>query len=180
MRPCPQFSVSGRVNRPHFEQSVTMLRALEPRLGIGKAAPHLVGIAVGGPAFRDPFVGVLLRDDVHHLGAANVIGDEMAAGPDPLDVPVGLQHIGRHVAALQQRAPHHLAGISGIVVAIERAADDRPDAVGADHEIRIECRPVGEAEHDGSPRSSIDARRWPRWIEAGSRLPASASKRSAR
>ena len=82
---------------------------LEARLGIGEAQPHLVGIAAGRPAFLDPFVGVLLGDDVHELPAADVIGEEMAARPDPLDVAGRLEHLLRHIAAVEQRTPHHLA-----------------------------------------------------------------------
>ena len=56
------------MKRPHFEHSVTTLSSVfEPRLGIGEAPPHLVGIAAGRPAFLDPLVGVLLRDDIHEL-----------------------------------------------------------------------------------------------------------------
>src|SRR5262245_9339325 len=85
------------------------------------------------PAFLDPLVGVLLGDDVDELPLADLVGDEVATRPDPLGVACRLEHVLRHVAALQQRAPHHLTRISRVVAAIERLTDDRPHAIGADH-----------------------------------------------
>src|SRR4029079_9599699 len=93
---------------------------LEPWLGVGEAQPHLVGIAAGRPAFLDPFAGVLLGDDIHELPAADVIGEEMAPGPDPLDMAGRLEHLLRHIAAVLERTPYHLSGIGRVVIAIER------------------------------------------------------------
>ena len=112
MRPRPQLSVRGRVNRPHFEHSRHDIeQRLEPRLGIGKARAHFLDIAGHRPAFLDPFLGIFLGDDVHYLAAAKVIGEEVPAGSEPLDVARRLEYVGGQVAALQERAPHHLAGI---------------------------------------------------------------------
>src|SRR5690242_5603869 len=107
----------------------------EPRFRVRKAQAHLVGVAAGRPAFLDPLVGILLRDDVHELVAADVIGQQMTAGADPLDVSGRLQHLPRNIAAVQERAPDHLPRVAGIVVAVERLADDRAYSVGADYEL---------------------------------------------
>ena len=136
---------------------------LEARLGVGEAQPHLVGIAAGRPAFLDPFVGVLLGDDVHELPAADVIGEEMAAGPDPLDMAGRLEHLLGHIAAVQERTPYHLTGIGRVVVAIERPADDRAHAIGADHDLGLDFeRRLAKASTIRSLRSSIPVRRCPR------------------
>jgi hypothetical protein len=117
-------------------------------LGIGEAQPHLVGIAAGRPAFLDPFPRVLLGDDIHELRAADVIRQQMASRPNPLDVPRRLEHVFRHIAAVQEHAPHHLAGIGWVVVAIERLTDDRAHAVRTDHDIGLDLGAVGEGKHD--------------------------------
>ena len=149
MRPRPQFSVSGRVNSPHFEHSVTQAQQLrEARLGIGEARAHLVGIAAGRPAFLDPFIRVLLGDDIHEPLGADVIGEEMATRPDPLDMAGRREHLLRHVAAVEERAPYHLARIARIVVPIERLTDNRAHAVGADHDLGLDLGAIGESEHD--------------------------------
>ena len=38
------------------------------------------------PAFLYPLIGVLLGDDVHHVAAAQILGIEMTAGAQPLDM----------------------------------------------------------------------------------------------
>src|SRR5712675_866655 len=51
MRPRPQFCVSGRVNRPHFEHSVTRLKSFSRRgSGLGK----LNRISSGSPRVDQP------------------------------------------------------------------------------------------------------------------------------
>ena len=149
MRPRPQFCVSGRVNRPHFEHSVTMLRSFLRRgSGLGK----LARISSGSPRVDQPssthlsvsswvtmFTSFLLAD---------VIGEEMAARPDPLDMAGRFEHLLRHIAAVQQRTPYHLTGVGRVVGAIERLADDRAHAVGGDHILGLDLRAIGEGEHD--------------------------------
>ena len=126
-----------------------MLRSVPVRgSGFGKLSAHLVGIAAGRPAFLDPFLGILLRDDVHEFFAADVIRQQVTTGTDPLDMSGRLKHIVRNVAAIEQRAPHHLPGIGRIVVAIEGLADDRTHAVGANDEVGFDLGAVGEGEHD--------------------------------
>ena len=72
----------------------------------------------------------------------------MATRPDPLGMAHRLEHLLRHIAAVQQRTPHHLTGIGRVVVAIERLTDDRAHAVGADHELGLDLSAIGEGEHD--------------------------------
>src|SRR5262249_61602701 len=96
---------------------------LHARPRIRYAQPHLAGIAARRPAFVDPFLGVLLGDDIYELLAADVISEEMATRSDPLDMAGGLEHLFRHVAAVEERTPNHLTGIGRIVVAVERFAD---------------------------------------------------------
>ncbi len=131
IRPRPQFPVSGRVNRPHFEHAVTMLRSFSSR-----------------PALRDPFVGILLRDDVHELLAADVIRQQMTTGAHPLDMSGRLEHLARNIASLQERAPDHLPRIRGIILAVESMANDRAHPVGADHELGFDLGAMGESEDD--------------------------------
>ena len=47
---------------------------------------------------------------------------EVAARTHPLDMAGRLEHLGWHIACLEQSAPNHDAGISRIVVAVERLA----------------------------------------------------------
>src|ERR1700731_4061244 len=95
----------------------------EPWLGVGEAQSHLLGIAAGRPAFLDPFVRILLRDDIHEFPLADVIGDEMATWPDPLGMARWLEHFRRHIVGVQKGAPYHLTGVGRVVVAIERLTD---------------------------------------------------------
>src|SRR5262245_11699591 len=120
----------------------------QARLGVREAQPHLVGIAARRPAFLDPFVRVLLGDDIHELLAADVIGEEMATRPDPLDMTRRLEHLLRHIAAVEQHTPYHLAGIGRVVVAVERLPDDRAHAIGADHDLGLDASAIGESERD--------------------------------
>src|ERR1700745_127632 len=152
MRPRPQFCVSGRVNRPHFEHSVTRLKSFSRRgSGVGKVkrrASGSAGIATARPAFLHPFVRVLLGDDVPELLAADVIGEEMATRPDPLDMARRREHLLRQILAVRERTPYHLTRIGGGVLAIERPADDRAHAIGADHDLRLDLSAIGESEND--------------------------------
>ena len=86
----------------------------------------------------------------------------MAARPDPLDMAGRLEHFLRHIAAVQQRTPHHLTGIGRIVVAIERVTDHRTHAVGGDHELGLDLRAIGEREHDTVAALLDPVRRCPR------------------
>src|SRR5947209_20157783 len=72
----------------------------------------------------------------------------MATRPDPLDMARRREHLLRHIAAVQERTPYHLTGIGGVVVAIERPADDRAHAIGADHDLRLDLGAIGESEND--------------------------------
>ena len=72
----------------------------------------------------------------------------MTTGADPLDVSGRFQHLAWNVAAVQERAPDHLPCVGGIVVAVERLADDRAHPVGADHELGFDLGAVGERESD--------------------------------
>ena len=54
----------------------------------------------------------------------------------------------RNVAAVEQRTPDHLPGIGGIVLTIERLADDRAHAVGANDKVGFDLGAIGEGEHD--------------------------------
>src|SRR6516165_590823 len=83
----------------------------EPRLWIGKAQPHLVGITASRPAFLDPFVCVLLGNDIHEVSLANVIRNEMAAGAETLRMAHRFHHSRRHIAAVEEGTPHHLPRI---------------------------------------------------------------------
>src|SRR5262249_40068923 len=94
-----------------------------------------------------PFVRILLRDDIHELPTADVIGNEMAAWADPLGVPFWRKQFRRHLAGVQKRTPHHLTGIGRVVVAIERLTDDGPHAIGADHELGVNPVAVCESEN---------------------------------
>ena len=112
---------------------------LQPRLGVGKAQPHLVGIAAGRPAFLDPFVGVFLGDDVHELLCRGCNRREDGSRARPIGYgPVGSSTSAGTSLPFEQRAPDHLAGIGRIVVAVERLADDRAHAVGADHDLGLD------------------------------------------
>ena len=102
MRPRPQLCVSGRVNSPHFEHSVTRLKSFSRRGSELGAHPHLVGIAAGRPTFLDPLVGVLLGDDVHQLALPDFIGEQMATWSDPLGMTRRVQDLLRHIAGVQQ------------------------------------------------------------------------------
>jgi hypothetical protein len=72
----------------------------------------------------------------------------MATRPDPLDMAGRLEHLLRHIAAVEQRTPHHLAGIGRVVVAVERLADDRAHTIGADHDLGLDASAIGESEGD--------------------------------
>ncbi len=127
---------------------MTLSSLSEPRLGTGEAPAHLLGIAACRPAFLDPLVRVLLRDDIHELSATDVIADEMATRPDPLRVAIGLEHFRWHFARIEKRPPDHLARIGGIVSAIERLAHDGFHAVGPDQVLRLDASPVCEGQND--------------------------------
>ena len=126
-----------------------MLRSFfEPRLRVRKARAHVIGVAASRPVLLDPFVGILLRDDVHELLAADAICQKMTTGAHPLDMSGRLQHVARNIAAVQQRAPDHLPRICGMIVPVESMADDRAHPVGADHELGFDLGAVGESEDD--------------------------------
>ena len=72
----------------------------------------------------------------------------MATRPDPLDMAGRLEHLLRHIAAVEQRTPYHLTGIGRVVVAIEHLTDDRAHAIGADHDLGLDVGAIGESEHD--------------------------------
>src|SRR5262249_27943891 len=72
----------------------------------------------------------------------------MATRPDPLDMAGRLDHLFRHIAAVQERAPHHLPSIGRVVVAIESLADDRAHTIGADQEFGLNLSAIGESEDD--------------------------------
>jgi hypothetical protein len=103
---------------------------------------------VGRPAFLDPLVRILLRDNIHELSASDIIGDEVAARSDPLSVAIGLNHLRRHFACVEERPPDHLTSVGGIVGAIERLAHDRSHAVGPDQEVRLDAGSVCKKEDD--------------------------------
>src|SRR5262249_9451223 len=72
----------------------------------------------------------------------------MATRPNPLDMPGRGQDFLRHVPAIAKPAPAQLARIGWIVVAVERLADHRADAVGADHELGLDLSSVRKIEND--------------------------------
>src|ERR1700722_18140640 len=117
------------------------------RFGIWKTRAHLVGIATRRPAFIDPFVGVLLGNNVHELLGADVIGNEMPARSDPLDMAGRLKDIRRNIVAVEQSAPDHLAGIGRVIVAVERPPDHGTHTVSRDHVFRLDASAVIERKH---------------------------------
>jgi hypothetical protein len=54
----------------------------------------------------------------------------------------------RDDVGVEERTPHHLAGVGRVVIAIERAADDRAHAIGADDDFRIGLSAISEGEDD--------------------------------
>ena len=88
----------------------------------------------------------------------------MPSWADPLDVAGRLDDVGRHVAGIEQGAPHHLARVGRMVVAVERVAHHRAHAVGADYVLGLEARAVLEGEHhavaallqSGEPMPEVD------------------------
>ena len=72
----------------------------------------------------------------------------MAPRPDPLDMAGRLNGLKRHIGAVEQRAPHHLARIGRVVGAVERMTDHRAHAIGADDELGFDARAIVERQHD--------------------------------
>ena len=109
-----------------------------------EASPHLLGIAADRPAFLNPCVRVLLRDDVHELAAADIVGNEMTTGADPLRMAVRLQCFAWHVFGFEKRAPYHLTRIGRVVSAIERLADHGTHTIRSDNVLSLNASAVCE------------------------------------
>src|SRR5262245_54678270 len=50
-----------------------------------------------------------------------------------------LEHLLRHIGAVQQRTPDHLTGVGWVVVAIKRLTDNRAHTIGADHDLSLDA-----------------------------------------
>src|SRR6185437_13070625 len=115
----------------------------------GKGAAASLARAALGPGFHRPVLALEDADEVEQLAAADRIGDDMAAGADPVGADVAL-HVRRQALHRHQATPGGYAGEEGLGVAADLPADFGMHAVGADDDSAAHALAVCELQLDAT------------------------------
>src|SRR5580704_13955826 len=114
----------------------------------GISGSQLRGRATRVPGFFEPSRRLQAGDEIDRVAAVHVVGDDVAAWPKP-DRVVGLDEVEVRSVERNGGAPTQISGEARCAFLEECRASYRADAVGSDHQIRLDVAPVGETGNRG-------------------------------